>query len=158
MIKTQIAQWLLLLALCAVFTGRASATAVCSVSSAGAAFGPFDPISASPRDTLGTVTVTCTGSVGDAVSYTIALSPGAGSFATRNMQSGAANIKYNLFTDSTHNVIWGDGTNGTTMVSDNYTMGATTVSKDYTVFGEIPQQSGPIVGSYLDTVVITLTY
>lgn len=37
-------------------------------------------------------------------------------------------------------------------------MNATTVSMDYTVFGEIPVQSGPTTGSYLDTVVITLTY
>jgi spore coat protein U-like protein len=158
MIKTRIAQWLLLLVLCAAFTGKASATAVCSVSSIGASFGGFDPISGAAKDTLGTITVTCTGLVGDAVSYTIALSPGAGNFVTRTMQTGGSNINYNLFTDSGHHFIWGDGTNGTSLVSDAYTMGSTTVSRDYTVFGEIPQQSGPKVGSYLDTVVITLTY
>ena len=157
MIRKRITQWLLLLAACAALTGRASATAVCSVSSTGAAFGAFDPITPAAKDTLGTITVTCTGTVGDAVSYTIALSPGAGNFVTRDMQ-GPSNITYNLFTDSGHQFIWGDGTNGTSLVSDTYTMSSGTVSRDYTVFGEIPQQSGPTVGSYMDTLTITLTY
>lgn len=151
-------QCLLLLASSALLGGRASAVVVCSVSSTGAAFGAFDPVSGNLKDTLGTISVSCTGSPGDAVNYTIALSPGAGTVTSRDMQAGASNVFYNLFTNGSHTVIWGDGTGGTGVVSDNYTLAVSPTVRSYTVYGEIPPQSGPTVGSYLDNVVITVNF
>jgi spore coat protein U-like protein len=151
-------QCLFLLAAWAILEGRASAVVVCSVSSAGTAFGAYDPLSVSVKDSVGTIFVTCTGSVGDAVNYSIALSPGAGSLGSRKMQAGAASLSYNLFTDGSHQSIWGDGSGNTATVPGNYTMSTTSETRSYTVYGEVPAQGGATVGSYLDTLTITVTY
>jgi spore coat protein U-like protein len=78
---TRLVQCLVLLIACAVFVTPAFGTVVCSVSSTGTAFGGYDTVGANAKDVVGTISVTCTGSIGDAVNYAIALSPGAGSFA-----------------------------------------------------------------------------
>lgn len=144
--------------LCTLVSAPAFATAVCSVSSTGTAFGTYDTLSGSSKDVVGMVSVTCTGSIGDAVSYTISLSPGNGSFVARNMQSGGAQLQYNLYSDGARQIIWGDGTGGTSVISDNYSLPAATSTRNYMVYGDIPIQTGPPAGAYLDTVVITLTY
>jgi spore coat protein U-like protein len=149
---------LFLLVAAAMVEGRASGAAVCSVSSTGTAFGVYDALSAVNKDVVGTISVTCSGSIGDPVNYSIALSPGGGSFASRTMQAGSPQLNYNLYADGAHTAIWGDGTAGTSTVSDSYTLSASSSTHQYTVFGEIPGQSGPVAGAYTDTVVITLTY
>ncbi|MBZ5520711.1 MAG: spore coat U domain-containing protein [Acidobacteriia bacterium] len=149
---------LFLLAACALLTARASAIAVCSVASTGTAFGVYDTLTAANKDVVGTISVTCTGSIGDPVNYVIALSPGAGSFVSRTMQAGAAQLNYNLYSDGAHTLIWGDGTGGTSTVSDSYSLSAASITRTYTVYGRIPGQSSPSAGNYSDTLVITLTY
>lgn len=146
------------IAFCALAASPAFATDVCSVASTGTAFGIYNTISASNENVVGNIAVTCTGSIGDAVSYTIALSPGNGSFSSRTMLAGGAQLNYNLYSDGARLNIWGDGTGGTSTVSDSYTLPASSSTRMYTVYGEIPAQSGPTVGSYMDTVVITLNY
>jgi spore coat protein U-like protein len=148
----------LLFMACTLMTGRAFGAAVCSVNSTGTAFGTYDTISGSNKDVVGTISVTCTGTIGDAVSYNIALSPGGGSFLTRDMQAGAAQLNYNLYSDGARLTVWGDGTGGTSTVSDSYSLPASSSTRQYTVYGRISAQTGPGAGSYLDTVVITLTY
>jgi spore coat protein U-like protein len=74
------------------------------------------------------------------------------------MQAGGSKVNYNLFTNGTHTAIWGDGTSGTATVSDSYTLSTTSTTRSYTVYGEIPAQYSSTVGSYLDSVAITLTY
>jgi spore coat protein U-like protein len=149
---------LFLVAICALLSARASAVAVCSVSSTGEAFGTYDTLTAANKDVVGTISVTCTGTIGDPVNYSIALSPGAGSFGARTMQAGAAQLSYNLYSDGALTQIWGDGTGGTSTVSDSYSLAAASVTRQYTVYGRIPGQNGPVAGSYADTLVITLTY
>jgi spore coat protein U-like protein len=148
----------LMLVICALATRRASATVVCSVSSLGTAFGAYDTLSGSNKDVIGTISVTCTGLVGDAVNYSIALSPGGGTFTSRKMLAGGSQLKYNLYSDGARLSIWGDGTGGTSTVSDSYSLPASSSTRNYTVYGEIPAQTNPTNGSYMDTVVITVTY
>ena len=149
---------LMLLIICTLVSAPAFATAVCSVSSLGTAFGTYDTLSGSNKDVVGSISVTCTGSIGEAVSYTISLSPGNGNFIARNMQAGGAQLQYNLYSDGARQIIWGDGTGGTSVMSDNYSLPAATSTRDYMVYGDIPIQTGPPAGAYLDTVVITLMY
>jgi spore coat protein U-like protein len=151
---------LFLVLACSLVTMRASGMTVCSVSSTGTAFGIFDTLSGSDKDVIGTISVTCTGNIGDPVNYTIALSPGGGSFASRTMQAGAPQISYNLYSDAARTVIWGDGTNGTSVVTDSYTLPASSNTLQYTVYGRIPGsgQNGAVAGGYTDTIVITLNY
>ena len=150
--------YFMLLITCTLVSAPAFATAVCSVSSLGTAFGTYDTLSGSNKDVVGSISVTCTGSIGEAVSYTIALSPGNGNFVARNMQAGSAQLQYNLYSDGARQIIWGDGTGGTSVMSDNYSLPAATSTRDYMVYGDIPIQTGPPAGAYLDTVVITLMY
>ena len=155
----RIQQWFLLVLACTLVSMRASGAVVCSVSSTGTAFGVFDTLSGSNKDVIGTISVTCSGNIGDAVNYVIALSPGGGSFASRTMQAGAPQLSYNLFSDGAHTSVWGDGTGGTSTVSDSYSLPASSSTRQYTVFGRIPAgQSGAVAGSYADSMVITLTY
>src|SRR5258708_11531563 len=152
-------QWLFVALACAIMTARASGDPVCSVSSTGPAFGVFDTLSGGNKDVVGTISVTCTGNIGDAVNYVIALSPGGGSFASRTMQAGAPQLNYNLYSDGAHTSVWGDGTGGTSTVSDSYSLPASSSTRQYTVFGRIPgSQSSAVAGSYTDNMLITLPY
>lgn len=68
-------------------------------------------------------------------------------------------LNYNLYADGAHTLIWGDGTGGTSTVSDSYTLPASSSTRDYTVYGRISgAQSSAVAGNYLDTVLITVTY
>lgn len=134
----------------------------CSVSTTAVAFGVYNPLSASPLDSSGNVRVTCGGVLGLLVPYDIALGTGANSsnFSPRKMASGANQLNYNLYTNSTHAVIWGDGTGGTQIVSGSIIiilLGGT--SRDHTVYGRIPgSQTTVPPGNYSDTIVVTVTY
>lgn len=98
--------------------------------------------------TTGTVEVSC----GASASYTISLSAGFGTFASRVMTGGASQLDYNLFTDSQRVTVWGDGTAGSTTVS------ATGTGASYTVYGLIPARQNVPAGSYSDTITVTVTY
>lgn len=122
--------------------------AQCSVSVQGVSFGSYDVFSSQNVDSTGNIAVTC-----DAQTpYTIALSPGLGSFSLRSMVSGANSLRYNLFTDASHSTIWGDGTGGSTTVAGS------AASAIYPVFGRIAARQNARVGTYSDNLTITLTY
>lgn len=133
----------------------------CDTSASGVAFGTYPPFSASPTDSTGTVTVTCTPTVlGLLVSYTIALSTGnSGNYAARSMSSGASTLNYQLYTDAARSTVWGDGSAGTATISDGYTIDLLApVTRNYTVYGRIPALQPANPGAYSDTIVVTVTY
>lgn len=124
------------------------AHAACNVTVVNVAFGNYDVFNTSDTDTTGTVKVTCDAST----SYTIAISAGSGTFASRVMMNGSFQLDYNLFTDPQRLTIWGDGTGGTTTVA------ATDSGATYTVYGLIPARQNVQAGSYVDTLTVTVTY
>jgi spore coat protein U-like protein len=137
----------------------ALAATSCEVSATGLAFGSYDAISDQHVDTLGTITVTCTGTVGDAVNLELTLNAGNGSFANRLMSDGSHTMHYNLYKDGSHSQVWGDGTGGTGTVTDSFTMGSSVEVKNYTVYGRIfASQNHLVVQSYTDSVAVTLYY
>jgi len=71
---------------------------------------------------------------------------------SRQMQSGAYSLTYNLYTDSLRSIIWGDGTSGTMLV------GTTGTSATYAVYGRIPAAQDLPAGSYNDSITVTLTF
>lgn len=130
------------------------ASALCSVGSTSLAFGSFNPLTDSTVDSTATITITCDAST----SYTIALSPGgSGTYSQRRMASGGNTLYYNLYTDAGYNQIWGDGTGGSFMVDGGP---ALLGSRDHTVYGRIPlaSQRNAMVGSYSDSITVTITY
>jgi spore coat protein U-like protein len=102
--------------------------------------------------TAGSLSVTCTNN--DA--YRISLSAGASkNVAARTMQSAAGNsINYQLYTDATRSVVWGDGTGGTAM----YTAVGTGLAQTVPVYGLVPIQTTPAPGSYVDTITATIAF
>ncbi|HEX4153247.1 MAG TPA: spore coat U domain-containing protein [Steroidobacteraceae bacterium] len=120
----------------------------CSVNTLSVLFGTYDTLSGLNVDAVGNVTVTCTA----ADSYSIALSSGNGSFAARQLQSGAGLLYYNLYTDTSRTSVWGDGSGGTAFVPGSGTTGS------FPVYGRIPGRQNVAAGTYGDTITVTLTF
>lgn len=123
--------------------------ATCMVSATGVAFGTHTFLVASPTDSTGTITVSC-----DAVaSYSVGILGGFTGTFTRSMTSGSNQLGYNLYTDATRTVVWGDGTDVSARVSSSGTVGAT-----HTVYGRIPARQNVPAGSYSDILIVRIEF
>jgi len=122
--------------------------ATCSVSPQSVSFGNYDPLGPAPLEGVGNINVSC-----DAVtSFTVSISAGTGSYSARLMTGIADQMNYNLYTDATHLMIWGDGTGSSNTVS------ATAAGSNLTVYGRIPARQNVAAGIYADTIIVTVTY
>ncbi|HSH97777.1 MAG: spore coat U domain-containing protein [Methylophilaceae bacterium] len=143
------------------FFSDAQADATCLATSIGPII-IYDPVDSAPRPGLGSISVTCTniglGTVG--VAYQIQLSQGiSNNYLARNMRFLVTNsLVYNLYTDPAYSIIWGNGSSGTAMVSDSYSMGTGVVLKSYPVYVQIPARQAVVAGIYLDSITATITY
>jgi spore coat protein U-like protein len=151
----------------ALLLGLAAPAAIaavsCTTAATGPVFGIYNPLSAGALRSNGTVAVTCTLLSGGAttVNLTVTLSAGSsGAFATRALLSGAQSLGYNLYWSTAYAQIWGDGTGGSfygvgtlPLTGANPTQQATGI-----VYGQIPAGQDVGAGSYLDTIVVTVTY
>ncbi len=146
---------------CTLLTVQAFGTAVCTVDAAATAFGLYDSLSSSNDDTLGTITVRCTGNIGDPVNYNLALNAGQnGTFSNRVMDAGSSQLSYNLYIDAGRTNLWGDGTSGTSTLSGSYNLSSTSDTHTFTVYARAygGQNTAAMSPGYTDTVMITLTY
>jgi spore coat protein U-like protein len=158
-LKLALCLWLLLVAW---QPASAAVTFSCTVSASALAFGIYPANSAAPVATTGTFTVTCTatGTGSATVSGTLSLSTGSsGQFATRTMQAGTSVLDYNIYVTPAYSQIFGDGTAGTYELSES---GTVTAGQLYQVGGAlyalIPARQDVAPGSYVDTIVMTVTY
>lgn len=141
--------------LCLFLVGRASAA--CTVTTTNVSFGGYDVFSTIPLDSTGSVTVSCDQNPPTDVTVAIGPSGTSGGFNPRMMRHSVRpdRMNYNLFTNSSMNIAWGDGTAGTSTVilrkiNRNKPQTAT-------VYGRItPAQDIP-VGSYTDRLTVTIT-
>lgn len=133
------------------------ARAACTISATGVAFGAYDPQSASPDDSTGTVNVSCKNSD---PAPTVALSKGgSGSYAPRSMTAGSFSLPYNLYTTTARNIVWGDGTGGTvTLTLSGGTTSGGQRNYSHSVYGRIPGSQNVGAGSYSDTITLTVTW
>ncbi len=116
------------------------------------AFGNYDPISATPNDAATTISVTCTNGSG----YDVLMNAGGGSGATiaaRKMTSSGNLLTYAIYRDTNRTNLWGV-TLGSNVVSGVGTGAAQSID----VYGRIPANQTAPVGSYTDTVVVTVSY
>lgn len=130
------------------------AEAACTVSATGVAFGTYDVFQATPSDSTGTITYRCGNNDKD---IRITISTGSsGTFTSRTLRLGAETLSYNLFSDAARTQVWGDGSGGTW----SYFLHNPQNNRDIvlTVFGRVPAAQDVAVGSYTDTVVVTLEY
>ena len=98
-------------------------------------------------DTTMDFTVECTNGVG----YTIALDNGANASGTTNrMTNGSEFVSYETYQDAARSTVWdASSTVASTGTGDPQT---------FTVYGRVPPQTTPAVGTYTDTVTVTVTY
>lgn len=139
---------------------------VCSLSASGVAFGNYDPFASVPDDATGTVTITCNyvppGGEAEA-QYVLQLSPGlSGTYAQRRIASGADQLGYNLFRDTGHTQVMGNGSGGSSRITGTLQvtpgLGKRTNSQTFTVYGRMPALQSAPAGTYSDTIVATLNY
>lgn len=131
------------------------AAMTCTIGSvSGLAFGNYNVFDATPRDTAGSISYTCS-DVGGA-SIVIQLDQGnAATFFPRTLLDGAFVLEYNIYLDAARTSVWGDGSSGTSqhgpVVPDE---GVNSVN----VFGRIEAGQNARAGSYSDTVVVTIVF
>ncbi len=135
---------------------NATVSASCTVSVSAMSFGTVDTLVATADDATSTMNVTCT--PGTAWSATAGAGAGTGAtVALRKMTIPATTntLDYTLHTDSGRTIVWGDGVapNGSFTGTGN---GAVQAS---TIYGRVPTGQGTAaIGSYTDTVAVTVTF
>lgn len=132
-----------------------SANAVCSISATSIVFGTYDTLSPVPLDIVGNIVYRCGSQDHD---ITISLDRGgAPSFSQRRMVKGTEPLFYNLYRDAARTVIWGDGTGGTqTYFIHNPQQNNQDIIVP--VYGRIPGSQDVSVGSFSNTIVMTLNF
>lgn len=144
-------------------SGHAATTVNCTVSAGSIAFGVYNPLSAAPDTSTGTLRITCTGSGSGSKTETAALTVStglSGSYATRKMFSGTNALEYNIYWSTAYSQVMGDGSGGSFAGSagpftvpaggSNFATG--------TMYGMIPAGQDVAAGSYSDTLVVTVEY
>ena len=133
---------------------RADAALNCSFTSVtGLNFGAYDVFNASPTKATGTIKYDCKGAGGGAL-MRMDLSTGSGTFVNRTLRSGGNVLNYNLYPDAANSQVWGDGTGGTYQ----YVVNPGNSAVSLTVYGTIPPGQDVGVGSYTDTVSVTMNF
>ncbi len=130
----------------------------CKIATTPVNFGSYDVFSKFVMDSTGTITVTCNNPEKKPINITITLSAGgSGSFNPRQMlsSSGSDRLNYNLYSNPSHTVIWGDGTGGSSFVSS---MVDRTTTFNSLVYGRILPGQNVGVGNYSDMLTATVNW
>ncbi len=104
-------------------------------------------------DSTSALTIQCT----NGTPYTVGLGLGAGAGATlaaRKMTGpGGATVDYTLWKDAAYTAPWGNA-----LPAELVSGTGNGASQAITVYGRVPTQTTPAVGTYTDTVAIEVTY
>ena len=130
------------------FTVSITIDNVCTVSVADMNFNTQTDITSSVTATANG-NVDCTGAGPWAVDFSTG---GSGGFASRRMANGSNNIQYNLYRNSGHTDVLGDGTTGGTVVLNG------TGDNGFTIYGQTVANQTPPTGTYTDTITATVTF
>jgi spore coat protein U-like protein len=141
------------------------AAVVCRILSGGTlAFGPYDALTSGPTDTQIDVTVTCDRDGGPQnITLTLQADQGmnGGSVTARRLAhtGGAPDaLNYGLYSDPGRNDVLGVSNGVDTMSTPISVPNKSSATARFTIFGRIPAGQDVTVGSYADTVQLTLMY
>jgi spore coat protein U-like protein len=131
--------------------------ASCTVSATTLDFGTQTLIDINSNiDATATLTVTCTNTQPYNVGLDAGLHDGGSGINARKMQIGATSdrVNYQLYSDSAHTTVWGN-----TVSTDTVAGTGSGDGQAITVYGRVPSgQTNPKVGTYNDTITVTVTY
>jgi spore coat protein U-like protein len=135
----------------ATLTVSANVISSCTVSNGTLAFGNYAPTGTGNVDQTGTFTVACTKGTG----ATVGLGDGDNfSSGARRMKNGSEYLTYELYKESGHTNVWGNA--GGALVT--LAAASSNAAQTLTVYGRIPPGQDVSVGSFGDSVQITVTY
>jgi spore coat protein U-like protein len=149
-----------LVAWLALFAGtpsptRAAVSSCAILNLTGVDFGSYNFRRQEPLDSVGVLGYRCSGRVGPADRIRIEISRGRSRQFQRSMDLQQSHLRYNLYLDASHSVVWGDGTTGTGFYSGRPVEDTTiTVS----IYGRIPPRQNVRAGLYSDQLVVTVLY
>ena len=122
---------------------------------AGVSFGAYDVFGPNV-DSAGSLGYSCTGVLpGDTVVITLDIGGGP-SYTPRQMQSGPHRLNYNIYLDATRISIWGDGTGGSVLYGPLVPPEAVPVVVP--MYGRIPTGQDAMIGTYTDTILVTMSF
>jgi spore coat protein U-like protein len=134
------------------FVGTASGA--CTVSVSGTNFGTYLSIDPAPLDTSGDIFINCT----NGNQYNIKLDAGINGYFPRLMTSPLVTVTtplvYNLYRDSAHTEVWGDGMGGT-YTQSGFGTGNTDI---FRVYGRIPPGQKVEPGIYTDAIAVLVEF
>ncbi len=104
-------------------------------------------------DAATSISVRCSSTTPYTMSMGNGLAPTSNEAARRSMQKESDRLLYNLYRDSSRTLDWGS-TQGVNVLGGTGTGSTVPIN----VYGRVPQQSTPAVGTYTDTVIVTLDY
>ena len=139
------------------FSVSATVISACTVSGSALSFGTtVNPLStAVPLYAQSQLSVQCTNTTPYAVALNAGTNAGgASNFSARAMKNGSNSIGYQLYSDTGHSTVWGDGTNSSSTVSGTGSGSTQTLN----IYGSVPSLAGAVPGSYTDTVTVTVSY
>jgi spore coat protein U-like protein len=120
-------------------------------------FGVYDPLQATPLIALGEIVVDC-GLGGGRPAMRFELSTGSsGSYTARTLRNGTSMLAYNLYTDNTFSVVWGDGSGGSQPVFTRAGppgQGASGVP----IHARLPPGQDSAAGVHADTIMMTVIF
>jgi spore coat protein U-like protein len=132
------------------------ARASCSLSSNGMAFGVYNVFNTAPVDSTATIALVCTKKTKKDDNIRVTLGRSLNGSFTRALRSGANQLSYNLYLDATRSAIWGDGTSGTVQYRNANPRKNEVIN--ITVYGRIPAGQDAVVGTYNDSIVLTVLF
>jgi spore coat protein U-like protein len=132
-----------------------AARAACTVSvSSGLGFGSYDVFATTPLDSTGAVMLKCSGAYTSPV--VVAMTRGSSAvFIPRTLKNGTQSLEYNIYGDSAHTLIWGDGSSGTVQCYVSYTG---TYQLSIPVYGRVTAGQDVGAGNYSDTITVVVNY
>jgi len=149
---------ILLFTFLGMFKGEV-ALSQCTINTTPVNFGNYDAFSSTPLDAAGIITVNCSRDVVWA-HVTLGASSTSGTFNPRRMRRSAEAdlLAYNVYSDVTRTVIFGDGTGGTSGFDFKRPTGRPQPwSQTINIYGRIPPGQDVPVGTYSDTLTATVT-
>ena len=137
-------------------TSSASITNTCSITGNSMPFGAYDPFTGTAVTQSATISVTCvSGMTPPPIRMGQGLHAVTGSTEAvphRQLNSGAGNLTYNLYSDEGTTVAWENTAGVTSPVP-------TGSAQTMTVYGKIDAgQTTAIAGNYTDSVIVTVTF